>query len=347
MSDTNGIFSPDWEAARARFRAAVRGRPSGALELPDGHTIDWAWTGDPDGRRVAVFTSGVHGVEGFGGSAAQLDMLAQDRAAHPTLWIHVVNPWGMANLRRVNAANVDLNRNCLAPDEAYEGADPAYALLDPLLNPKSPPTSFELVYPQLALLVARHGWGALKNALLGGQYTHPQGLFHGGACLQPEPAALLPFLERELSGRERVAHIDLHSGLGQFAARTLVLESDPDPARVSRAKAAFGPNVRTWDRSDAEAYSIRGSLIRELERRVTNCRYDALICEFGTWSGLSLLFALRAENRLHHWGAPRLDHWAKVGLKEAFAPDHPAWRGAVVAHARALRTAADALLATD
>jgi hypothetical protein len=346
MLDTNARFSADYEQARARFRAVTAHLPHGALDVVDGLTIDWAWIGDPDARRVAVFTSGLHGVEGFPGSAAQLELLANADDT-PILLVHALNPWGMANLRRVNENNVDLNRNCAPPGSDYGGSESQYATCDAVLNPTSPPGGIDFPWPQLLWLIARHGYGALKNAVVGGQHDFPKGLFYGGARLEAAPAVVLPFLEEHLKGRERIVHVELHSGLGPYAGRTLLLEGDADDARVARVRGTFGSDVKTWDRTNKDAYEIRGSLIREMERRLPGVRYDALTCEFGTYNNLNVLFALRAENRLHHWGTPTPDHPAKRGLLEAFSPSDPAWRAAVLTHARALRDAARALLARD
>lgn len=345
MHDTDGRFASTYAEARERFRSATRDVERGAIEVVEGLTIDWAWTGDPAAERILVFSSGVHGIEGFPGSAAQLEMLSlADGTA--TLWLHAVNPWGMANLRRVNEHNVDLNRNFLAPGAPRAGAADTYAMLDGLLNPPSPP-GWEFVWPELAWNIARHGFDALKNAVVGGQYAFPRGLFYGGAELQTGARKLLDFLDETLEGRERIVHVDLHSGLGPFTARTLLLEGNASSDQIERVHACFGRSVKTWDASNPDAYTIRGGLTREVARRLGNVRYDALTCEFGTWSNLRLLLALRAENRLHHHGAPNPDHAAKRELLECFSPDHPAWRAAVVFHARGLLAPARALLAHD
>ena len=95
------MFSDTYEQARERFRKATAGVEHGAIEVVDGLTIDWAFTGDRDATRVLVLSSGLHGVEGFGGSAMQLQMLAEGTGV-ATLWVHALNPWGMKHLRRVN-----------------------------------------------------------------------------------------------------------------------------------------------------------------------------------------------------------------------------------------------------
>src|SRR5215831_12834065 len=125
-------FSSDYRTARERFlRAAEQRRaaltayaiePRGARgeEL----SVDVAYVGPRDPGVLLVVSSGLHGVEGFAGSAiqhqlltAQLDGLALPRAAG-LLLVHALNPFGFATLRRVNESNVDLHRNFLRhPDE--------------------------------------------------------------------------------------------------------------------------------------------------------------------------------------------------------------------------------------
>jgi hypothetical protein len=63
-------------------------------------------------ERVVVHVSGTHGVEGYAGSAVQAAALHQlslqakevlTDASLPTLvFVHVLNPYGMKNNRRVN-----------------------------------------------------------------------------------------------------------------------------------------------------------------------------------------------------------------------------------------------------
>ena len=114
-------FSHDYREARNRFVAAARqaGADLSHLELQARQTgrglcTDIAWLGSKSPRRALLTVSGVHGVEGFAGSAVQLAALhnlpaLQDDTA--LVMIHVLNPYGMANLRRFNDNNVDLNRN--------------------------------------------------------------------------------------------------------------------------------------------------------------------------------------------------------------------------------------------
>jgi hypothetical protein len=52
--------------------------------------------------------------------------------------------------------------------------------------------------------------------------------------------------------------------------------------------------------------------------------------EFGTYSGIRILNALRQENRWHQYGGGGLDNWTKVRIKKMFAPTSSQWRKFVV-----------------
>ena len=120
------LFSPSYEVARRRFRDAARaaGTTVEQHRVDTGEagvdfTIDVATVGAREPSWAVVVSSGVHGVEGFFGSAIQLAWLSGQTAGEPppgggvVVLIHAVNPSGFARLRRTNEHNVDLNRNFL------------------------------------------------------------------------------------------------------------------------------------------------------------------------------------------------------------------------------------------
>src|SRR5437879_4302877 len=83
MKCSEKFFFPDYFAARHRFRemaATAGGRPE-TIPLDakgpsgEGLGIDIAWFGAANPRSVLLHSSGLHGVEGFAGSAIQLQLL--------------------------------------------------------------------------------------------------------------------------------------------------------------------------------------------------------------------------------------------------------------------------------
>jgi hypothetical protein len=354
MLDRNKRFSPDYPTARSRFLEATSGLPSGSIPVPGSGpsgeflSIDWAWSGDPAAEAVLVISSGLHGIEGYAGSAVQLELLASNPAI-PTLWVHALNPYGMAHRRRVNANNVDLNRNFLPPGDSYSGCDPNYTLLNPLLNPPDPP-GLDAFWLKVGLVLLQKGFKSLKNAVACGQYDYPRGLFYGGDRLQPEAEAALALFIEKLAGKKRIVHLDLHTALGAYGDCTPVLEGDPSSEQLSRAKAVFGEKLRSWSKDDADGYIIRGGMTKELARRLSEVRYDGFTCEFGTRSNLAVLGAMREETRQHFYSRLQPLESQETSVKKrfinAYIPQDTAWMDKVIAHAAPLYQKGGALLAS-
>ena len=204
------FFSADYAVARSRFRAAAKAAGARLIPLgleangPAGEklTIDIAWFGAEQPRQVLLHSSGLHGVEAFAGSAIQLQWMANGiaplREDTAVVLVHVMNPYGMAWLRRFNENNVDLNRNFLPPGAPYEGVPDGYDQLNSFLNPASPP-SWDFYYARAGWLVLRHGMSTLKQAIARGQYEYPKGLFYGGDALEEGPRKFQQFVKSQLA----------------------------------------------------------------------------------------------------------------------------------------------------
>lgn len=333
------FFSPDYATARDRFRKAAQdaGARLDALPLdatgPGGEplTIDIAWMGALNAPRVLLHTSGIHGVEAFAGSAVQLALLDYppepgDGAA--IALAHVLNPYGMAWLRRTNENNVDLNRNFLGGNEQWSGAPPLYAALDPLLNPRTPPRRDAFLL-RAVTHVLRHGYAAVKQAVAQGQYEYPQGLFYGGARLEEGPRRYLDWLSDRVSHAHTVLAIDVHTGLGRSGEDTLLV--DPGyRAPPALAQALARPLVDAAS-DDPTSYVVRGGLASGIRRVLGETALHALVQEFGTYPVLRVMCALRQENRAHFHDASDVHHPAKRALLSALRPNDDEWRMNVVA----------------
>ncbi len=335
-------FSPDYFTARSRWRAAAQ-RLGCRLEshqieavapINDNLTIDVAMYGNPLARRAIVISSGLHGSEGLFGAAVQLALLARDLpdrqlpADVAILMLHILNPFGCAWQRRVNEDNIDLNRNFLLAGEAYQGSPAAYAQLDDFLNPRSSPARSELFLLKSALVAHRYGIATLKQTLPVGQYQFPQGLFFGGRSPAQTHRILTAHLGRWLGLARRVVHLDLHSGLGKWGTYQLFAEVVKGSPRSEWLQQQFGADrLLTLDPQDL-VYQSRGGFGRWCQVAQPQISYDFLLAEFGTYSMLRVLRALRAENRAHWWGQPeqRAYQWAKRELTEVFVPADRQWR---------------------
>ncbi|MCB9682551.1 MAG: DUF2817 domain-containing protein [Alphaproteobacteria bacterium] len=353
------IFHDSYAAARAAFRedavrAGFRVDTHGVgQEGPDGKTltVDVAVRSKGLVRRAVVVSSGTHGVEGYFGSAVQLDLLrgalsgASLADGDAIVLIHAVNPYGMAWQRRVNEDGVDLNRNFVVrtPDApGYQGAPAGYVALDGVLNPPSGPGGLDLFPLPLVAALARDGMSALKDAVAGGQYAYPKGLFFGGhgpsASLRVLDAALPPILGQA----ERVVHLDLHTGSGRWGTYVLAVDlpaSDPRVVRLGRELGA--DRIQGLDPSGV-LYAIQGALGPWLQARMPDVTYDCLLAEYGTYNVIRVLSALRFENRVwwHAHDDEALRARARGRLVETFCPASPSWRTTCVGAARATVEAA-------
>ncbi len=118
--NTFEAFSSDYETARSRFLAAAKSNNFQILSYPiqttarDDLTIDLTIHRGNSSEKIIMISSGLHGIEGFLGSAIQFALL--DSALNPNIsfiFIHALNPYGFKYLRRTNEDNIDLNRNFL------------------------------------------------------------------------------------------------------------------------------------------------------------------------------------------------------------------------------------------
>jgi len=354
---TDNYFPTDYFAARAAFRVCAAGAEQSAHPIaapgPNGEalSIDSAYLGSPTPRQLAIITSGMHGVEGYAGSALQQLWLAEFAGVLPAdtgvLLVHALNPFGFAHGRRVNEHNVDLNRNALA---VFPGpANPAYRSLNPWLNPPSPaPRLDDFVWRALPLLW-RHGRGKLAQAIAAGQYEFPQGLFYGGREREPSLVVFADLLAAaRFAGVQRVWHLDLHTGLGRYGRYQLLLEEPPATREFAHLTRGFGAQaVKSDHASNATHYSAHGILPALTRGVFANALTLAATLEFGTLGPATLLRILRAENRVHHYGARRSGDAVciRAQLRDALAPRDTAWRTAVIAGGRQIFTRLQAMLA--
>lgn len=327
------LFAPSYAEARQGFRLEAE-RAGARLERlaleaagPRGEalSIDIAWLGASSPSRVVLHSSGVHGVEGFAGSAVQRALLQAPPVLGPDqalVLVHVLNPYGMAWLRRANEHNVDLNRNCLTGEQAWAGAPAGYRALDRLLNPPTPPRGDGFYWRALAA-VLRYGFGPVRQAVAGGQYEFPRGLFFGGHALEAGPRLYRDWLRGRLGAVEEVIAIDVHTGLGPWGRASLFDEGNAGGSA-----------------SDSAGYAVRGGLVDAVGAWLAPARVRALTQEFGTYGSLRVLHALREENRWHFYGAGDPGHPSKARLLAALCPASASWRRRVLAQGTALARAA-------
>ena len=325
-------FSNSYYEARKCFLTACERHTCSrlkALHLSCGRDLymDFALLGASGSENLLVHVSGTHGVEGFVGSAIQSKILrggCELPEGVAVLFIHAVNPYGMAELRRVNENNVDLNRNFLAEGESFSGAPDLYAEICDVINPVA-----DLSDEAVLGLTELYSFEELQVAILTGQYDYPQGLYYGGAKHEESTTLFSDNISDYLSGVKRVLGLEVHSGLGEFASQML-LTSFSDSAKLTRRQCEqlLGESL-IEDAADVGGYPVRGGLKEAVVRNYADRQVTWVVQEFGTFAPVQMLLALRAENFWYHKGVDA-QHESRLALLEAFCPSDERWRAEVL-----------------
>ena len=348
MSNVEHHFTQSYQKARSGFLAAceaahipVQSHPHPLLGR-DGEALamDVARLGARDAAAVLVVSSACHGVEGFAGSGVQRALLADSsdsgllntaqRAGVAVLLIHALNPYGFSWWRRVTHENVDLNRNW----QDFSGPLPhnaAYDAIQHWLLPAQWPPSAENE-SELAAWAQQHGARTLQTALTTGQYAHPQGLFFGGHRPTWSQQTLRHVLQEHATRCQRLAWIDLHTGLGPSGHGERIYAYRPDDAALARARQCWGSEVTSiYDGSSASAV-LTGLMWSVVDEECAQAQYFGLAMEYGTQPLDQVMLALRAEQWLdNHPQAEEAQRRAiKQQFRDAFYTDTPAWKQQIV-----------------
>jgi hypothetical protein len=306
--------------------------------------IDIAVIGSLSSGKALMSSSGVHGVEGYPGSAIQLSIMDKLAKAppfedHAVIFIHAVNPHGMAWWRRFNENNVDLNRNFLRLDEQYSGVPEGYDKVKNFINPKTVPKKNEPTFNIRALmLILRHGFNNIKQAVAEGQYQDPTAIQYGGSKLERGPTMLIEWLSDNLTSTNKLFAIDHHTGLGPSGHDTLLLPLElrfDDRDKFEKLKNLFPGHIELLDAKSGVGYEIKGDIHQGLVNRFPNISWTYLTQEFGTFSPVKVIRANRDENRWTQWGGhmnenEAKNHWTRYELLRIFNPKDEIWQEKVI-----------------
>ena len=250
------------------------------------------------------------------------------------MFIHALNPYGFAWIRRVDEHNVDPNRNFLLEGERFGGAHQRYAQLDPFLNPRRPSSLWQPFTLEALPLIVRYGMPALRQAIAGGQYDYPRGLFFGGTGPSQMHRLLDLHLPRWLQDSASVVHFDVHTGLGARGTYKLLIDYPLNDHQRRRLTDWFGSDSFRTAESSRSAYTAKGGFGRWCVARGFAADYLFAYAEFGTYPPIQMLAGLRAENQAHHWGTPDSPEArrTKERLEELFCPADQRWRSQAIEH---------------
>jgi len=251
-------FSSSYREAREKFVEASHRAGAGMTSIrhplrgPAGEelAIDTAWLGPDDASTVLLCISGVHGAEGYAGSAAQISWLTHRQKGRlppdvAVLLVHAANPWGFAYGLRGTEDNVDINRNWLDHDKPHP-ANPLYSEIHDALCPDDlSPSSIDAMLDAGGQFVRRHGQWSLEDAISRGQFTHPDGYHFGGQSPAWSTSQLAQIVQTQLRKAQHIAYVDFHSGpVGDGETIFLCFSPEGSPAHV-RAGQWWGADALT------------------------------------------------------------------------------------------------------
>jgi hypothetical protein len=259
-----------------------------------------------------IHTSGIHGVEGYTGSAIQLRILKELNSKTENIpnimLVHAMNPHGMKHMQRVNANNVDLNRNSiLNNDFTSDSLVFKNGWLNSLINPSSI-IEFYLFPFLLLYALFVYGLKTCVQLIVTGQYQQPTAMSYGGVEHEPEIKefykAIAPFFNKQ----SRITHIDLHTGFGKYMNEYLMVDTREEQnyfEQFFKADARENANSNYYINSEFPEYKhMKGGLINGFQQllafygNVQIESYHGMVQEFGTvnFSGIPIFINMRLAN---------------------------------------------------
>lgn len=255
-------------------------------------------------KKILVMSSGIHGVEAHVGSSVQIafikNYLQQPQEKFDFAFIHILNPWGMTNHRRVNFNNVDLNRNFLANASDFNIKNEPYEEIVSFLNPKSK-LQLHFAHQFMFILdsiyyIFRYSMESLRQAILQGQYQFPQGIYYGGSQNDELKSHVDQFVETQLSRYAEIYWIDLHTGYGQRGHLHL-LSNDANDQNAKRLQDFF-PGRRIDFGQNQKFYKTTGDLISYLADKVKTAPFTGVAFEYGTMDSQKSLGSIESLRRM-------------------------------------------------
>ena len=349
----NGYYSENWYDATEKFykNASKFGNLLWCVSNRTKYDIPYVLIGN--GPYKVVINSGVHGIEGYFGSAAQnmflnehVPQIGNDILDKYTIvLIHVINGWGMQNrMREVrdfshDGALIDLNRN-FGVDFSQPNnlpKNPKYDLAHELLL-----SSPDEIKKKNAIKVFRneHMQDGVWSAISNGQYKHPYGLFYGGATQMVENKMTMHIYDHVMcDGAKSLTSIGLHTGLGRFWRRPgrvtgQLLVSHPSWHKNTKFFGSWLPSELTLvpDEKAILGPTILGDLVDCLENRYKSRGIPIRTADFeigtGEYPVMSPIYKRMdmgdARYDLLHCGKINPTTWAH--LTESWYPSDAGWR---------------------
>ncbi len=345
MIDIHSRFSQSYAEARQKFLQAAQAAGLTVdsnlhpLKGRDGEVLamDVVLDGATDADKLLIISSACHGVEGYCGSGVQIHALqnqawrdAAKAQGVAVLYIHALNPHGFSHVRRVTHENVDINRNFQDFSKPLP-VNAAYQEIQPLLLPEVwPPDAANAA--ATGQYIAERGMKAFQAAISQGQHDFPQGLFFGGQAPTWSNLTLRQVLQKYGQRCQKLAWIDLHTGLGASGVGERIFACADDAAAYTRAKAWWGQGITSIYDGSSSSPMLTGLMWMSAYQECPQAEYTGIALEHGTYPPDKVMYALRGDHwlQLHPEAPDALRHQIKQDLMDAFYVDTDAWRTQIV-----------------
>jgi len=303
-------------------------------------------------RNLVILSSGIHGIEGFAGSAFQRMFMTEvlpgiDHLSTGYLIIHGINPWGMKNKRRVTQNNVDLNRNYDSSLSLFKNTNEGYSKINSFLNPsgKASTNLFTdiLFTPEAIWIILKNSMKTARQAVLLGQYDYPDGIYYGGKKFEPQKTDVEHLIITTAYDYKKILLIDLHTGYGIRGNLHIFGSSSKDSSIIKETERIFADQRIDWPQ-DKDFYENNGDFTLFISRILKNKMVIPVTFEYGTLNSNSLGGSLKSlqimilENQGYHFGYSdkRSENKILQMFLEAFYPSSLSWRSETVRQSREL-----------
>ncbi len=343
-------ISSSYDEARSLFLTAAKqkGLEIQSHFLPDKLganseelSCDIAYPARPKHKTCIVLSSGVHGIEGYCGSALQialLDSLLFDEISKHAdiILVHAVNPHGFSHGSRVNEDNIDINRNFVnfndkkRPCRTYSN-----------YRSQAYPHNWQDTSPDDVLSILKQtqqdiGVEIMQRITTLGQYDYAQDLFYGGEKPTWSTRVWKRLVNTLVDDYKFVIHLDLHIGLGTEGDCQVTYTGNPNLTnKVALAQQWLGYDAVVVHGSKKSLSSnIGGVLGNYIDYFDTPSISVAL--EFGTKEIDQVIQGLALDCWLRH--NPQADisvsNNIKQQLRNTFLVDSSSWRHSVWDHTK-------------
>lgn len=355
-----GYFLNTYESSRDAFREQAKelkaryGRVEiGSIEVRSksdrGLTIDYCYIPAQKSRKsLFIMDCGVHGIEGFAGSAVQRMFMREllpktDLNSMGVLLLHAINPHGFKHRRKVTEQNIDLNRNFDTERSLFATRNEGYAALnEKLLNPPgklnmcSPDNVFFPV--RVVYYLLKSSMSVFRQAIMQGQYEFDKGIIYGGRDFSPQKADIEKLLLKVMKEYSRVFVLDLHTGYGERGKMHFFPNPIKDKKNLAATMEVFSGYPIDMG-SEGDFYTTTGDFTDYIEKLATTRRTCIRItAEYGTMDSQTTLGSIKSlhnyviENQAAHYGGESKSdvETALARMREHHYPSSRVWRSEIM-----------------